>query len=65
MKIIVEVVATNMDTGHIAVSQQVVEVNIENNVVQKLFLGQLRESKYFEPKKVGPILIARSFVSIV
>lgn len=64
MKIILEVVATNMDTGHIAINHETVELAPMLTKVQGLFIDKLRESQFFEPKKVGPILIARSFVTI-
>ena len=63
MKIIIEVVATNMDTGHIAISQEQVSLDIPF-VKHTKVIDELKKSGAFTPIKVGPILIARSFVAI-
>jgi hypothetical protein len=63
MKIVLEVVATNMETGHIAISQEQVELCIPLSK-KKAVIDELTKSGAFTPIKVGPILIARSFVAI-
>ncbi|EQA7786846.1 hypothetical protein ACX818_001440 [Acinetobacter baumannii] len=60
MKILVEVVATNMDSGHIATHQEVIDVDIQSKEMESIYIEKLKDSVYFEPKKVGPILISRS-----
>lgn len=63
MNILIEVVATNMDSGQIAISQETVELDkIPRGKCIEL-IKKLKESPYFHPKKVGPILITRSFIS--
>ena len=63
MKIVLEVVATNMDTGHIAISQEQVSLDIPF-VKHTKVIDELKKTGAFTPIKVGPILIARSFVAI-
>ena len=63
MKIVLEVVATNMETGHIAISQEQVELCIPLSK-KKAVIDELAKTGAFTPTKVGPILIARSFVAI-
>lgn len=64
MKIVIEVVATNMETGHVATSQETVEVDVKFEM-RELFINQMTSSTHFQPKKVGPILIARSFIVVL
>jgi hypothetical protein len=59
MKIVLEVVATNMETGHIAISQEQVELCIPLSK-KKAVIDELAKTGAFTPIKVGPILIARS-----
>lgn len=64
MKILVEVVATNMDSGHVAVHQELVDVGYMPKVQEDKMFNELKKSDFFVPKKVGPILIDRSFLAI-
>lgn len=64
MKCVIEVVATNMDSGHVAVHQETVDVDVHQSV-KELFINQMTKSAHFEPKKVGPILITRSFITLL
>ncbi|CAL1777978.1 hypothetical protein BRC2024_ULFKEANI_CDS_0197 [Acinetobacter phage vB_AbaM_Konradin-v2] len=60
MKILVEVVATNMESGHIAVHQETIDIVIVSKEQETLYLEKLANSDFLTPKKVGPILISRS-----
>lgn len=65
MKIVIEIVATNMDTGHVAVSQHSFDHAMNmNREKTKEYAKQLMESMkpYSEPKKIGPLLIVRNIV---
>ena len=70
MKIYIEVVATNMESGHVAVSQHSMDINIneENkarrNDLKVKFSKELSKSGYFDPIKVGPILIVRRMIAM-
>ena len=64
MKIVLEVVATNMETGHVAINQK--EVELHPNMPQrraieytKIVRAELNKTEM--TNKVGPILITRSF----
>ncbi|AZU98757.1 hypothetical protein vBAbaMPhT2_075 [Acinetobacter phage vB_AbaM_PhT2] len=60
MKIVIEVVATNMDSGHIAVHQETVDIEIESEQIKSFYIDKLTNSELLCPKKVGPILITRT-----
>lgn len=71
MKIIIEVVATNMVSGHVAISQKDVDLTTANLMPNskkqeyvKSLIKQLNSSGFTVPKKVGDILISRSFVIV-
>lgn len=71
MKILVDVVVTNMETGHVAVSQEQVELDIgkneadpERHRLENTFYENLKKSGFFKPQKVGPLLIDRSFIAL-
>lgn len=64
MKILVEVVATNMETGHVAISQKTVDVGYMPKEHEDRMFEGLKKSGFFVPKKVGPILIDRSFLCL-
>lgn len=51
MKIVLEVVATNMDTGHIAISQEQVSLDIPF-VKHTKVIDELKKSGAFTPIKV-------------
>lgn len=66
MQIVVEVVVTNMETGHVAVSQETVKLDLNkvppaNRSEYQDELIKLMQT-YTKPTKVGPILIARNFI---
>lgn len=72
MKILIEVVATNMDTGHIAINQHSMELNNfdslpdkERQARQAELYDQIAKTEHFKPMKVGPILIDRSLLCII
>lgn len=67
MKIVIEVVATNMDSGHIAISQETVETGA--NIPQadqhahiKHLISSFEKDGTLNAYKVGPILIKRSII---
>lgn len=64
MKVVIEVVATNMDSGHIAVHQETVDLSLPSKQMQKVYETKLAESALLQPKKVGPILITRNVTII-
>ncbi|ADG59911.1 hypothetical protein Acj9p011 [Acinetobacter phage Acj9] len=64
MKVVIEVVATNMETGHVAISQK--EVELHPNMPRHLAIKYTKSiraelNKSEMTNKVGPILITRSF----
>lgn len=65
MKVVIEVVATNMESGHIAVSQETVDLDIsqypisEQGQFSKGLTKRVNKSGLLEPRKIGPILITR------
>lgn len=65
MKILIEVVATNMDTGHIAVSQHSMDVECSSPQNEIEMYKSLSKSEHFKPRKVGPILVDRSLLTII
>lgn len=72
MKILIEVVATNMDTGHVAINQHTMELDSFDLLPptmrkkrQNELYEQLSKSEHFKPMKVGPILIDRSLLCII
>lgn len=66
MKIVIEVIATNMVSGHIAVSQETVDIDqsLMPQSKRKDHANKLNEtlkaSGSFSPTKVGDILIVRN-----
>ena len=64
MKIVLEVVATNMESGHIAIRQETIKYDSVPRHKFNEIVEQLKTSDYFTPKKIGPILIARSFLAV-
>lgn len=71
MKIVFEVVATNMVSGHVFVSQKDVELTdvfsmprFKREQYAKALLENLKSSGALEPKKVGDVLIVRSAVIV-
>lgn len=71
MKLLIEVVATNMETGHVAINQHSVEITSfngfppsEKRKKENDLFENLKKSNYFKPSKVGPILIDRSLLAI-
>ena len=64
MKCIIEVMATNTETGHIVVNQHSVEVNCPTIIDEDNLYNKLKESTYFKPYKIGNILISRSLLVI-
>lgn len=68
MKIVIEVVATNMETGHVAINQK--DVELHPNMPRKRAEEHAQHlSSYFKSiersNKVGPILITRTFTVLV
>lgn len=69
MKIVIEVVATNMDTGHIAISQETVETGSklsgrQQNDYLKQLIDRFEKEGVLNPVKIGPILIKRSVIAL-
>lgn len=71
MKIVIEVVATNMDTGHVAVHQTSVDVDLSQVPPSKqseylqMIKKDISETNKTGATKVGPILINRNYTFIV
>lgn len=65
MKLVIEVVATNMNTGHIAINQQTVEIfnlipKSKADELSKKLLKELTE-RQSNTTKIGDILITRNY----
>ena len=71
MKILVEVVVTNMDTGHVAVNQHSMDITVNNHLPESVkvlkdeeIYNKLISGNMFKPSRVGPLLIDRSLLAI-
>ncbi len=64
MNIIIEVVATNLASGHISTSQQHVKIDLIDETQYINLVNELKTSESFKPKKYGDILIIRNIICI-
>ena len=60
MIVVIEVVVTNMETGHVAINQQKVELYPAVHTIEQL-KRELKLAGEAPAEKVGPILISRSY----
>lgn len=66
MKVVIEVIATNMVSGHIAISQETVDIDqtlipaTKRKEHTENLIKMIKASEAFSPKKVGDVLIIRN-----
>lgn len=59
INILVEVVVTNLDSGHVAVHQESMDLRTDMEI-EDLDKALLNLPEFSEPKRVGPLLIVRN-----
>lgn len=59
INILVEVVVTNLDSGHVAVHQESMDL-LTDMEIEDLDKALMKLPEFAEPKRVGPLLIVRN-----